>query len=120
MRWLVSVLGVIVIVLGVYWSISPPLAGVDRLFLGGTVFLIGLMLLVAGYWWHRRSKMPQTVTIALGDEAEQDAAGVEQIETAVRHHINPDDLLPKQKKKADDSKFIQLPKEEQRLRRIRR
>lgn len=130
MHWLLALIfGILLTVLGVYLSIEPaiftsfciePPCKVGMLF-SGALFAIGVALIITAIIFWRRQHTTQTVTIALGESAEEDAAVLEQLQSAVSHHENPDKVVPKHAQKTvSENKFIQLPKEERKLRRVKR
>lgn len=126
---IVTILGLIITGTGVFWLFKPatPLLAFClegrcgfSILSASIVILVGATMLVSGgvsYWESRR---PQTMTIALGNEAEKDAAVLETLQSAVAKHQNPENAMPQKKSKRQDERmFIEMPKTERKFRRVR-
>lgn len=102
---LLGVVGVLAIVASIFGGIAPPaFLGDNGLLVCGALFLAGIALLIGSFGLHHKSKI-ETVRIAMGDEAEQDAADFNKIEGAVDRGESAEDVLPPAKKE----KFVVPP-----------
>lgn len=113
------ILGAIVTVLAVYWSINPlsffdslcisQPCGMNLVF-AGVLFVIGIAVLVGGIVSFVRSHKAQTMVISMGSDAENDADAVSSIQTSVESGENADEKLEDNEEyKPRDGDFLELP-----------
>ena len=92
--------GVLAVVASVFGSIAPPtLFGENGLLICGLLFVIGLLMMGSAIALYHKSKI-STVTIAMGRQAEKDAAALTKMEFAVERGENAEDVVPEQKRKS--------------------
>lgn len=133
LQWISALFGgILLAALSIYWFLEP-LALFDTfcvaqpcsiaIVAAGLVLVLGLSLMMAGVVLLVRSKQVQTVSIAINDEAEADAEAIGELEQAIERKENPEKRLAgkvassKRTPAIDVTEFIQLPKEELRMKR---
>jgi hypothetical protein len=132
-RWVFVLLsGILVLCLSLFWLFFP-LAFFNSLCVEkpcsigiaacAVLAILGIALIVASLSMSRRDHA-QTVTIAINDEAEQDAEAVETLRTAVARRENPERRLAKKmpaaKPTVSKDEFVELPKDEVKRGKVRR
>jgi hypothetical protein len=88
-----ALIGVLLTALGVYWLLNPPtfFSGLCvnqpcsiTVIAAAITSAIGVFLILLSWAQHRAASKPQTVTIAIDEQAEKDAAAVSEMNDAVK------------------------------------